>query len=73
MAPKKRNSTGAIKGTFVDVNSVKAGQVVSVKGKVMTKSGLMILDCTSIFLFLSILAHYGISAFPLLVSASTFP
>ena len=41
MAPKKRTSTGTVKNSMVELKSVKEGQVVSVSGKVMTKSGLM--------------------------------
>jgi hypothetical protein len=47
MAPKKRKSTGEIKTNFVALSDVKPGQVVSVKGKVMTKTGVMIFGCTS--------------------------
>ena len=41
MAPKKRSSTGAVKTAFVDIKDVKPGQTVSVKGKVLSKSGTM--------------------------------
>ena len=43
MAPKKRSSTGSVKTAFVEIKDVKPGQTVSVKGKVMTKSGTMTL------------------------------
>ena len=49
MAPKKRTETRALKGTFKALSNVKAGQVVTVKGKVMTKSGVMVFDCTSTY------------------------
>ena len=43
MAPKKRTSTGTVKTAFVEIKDVRPGQTVSVKGKVMSKSGTMIL------------------------------
>ena len=39
MAPKKRSSTGSVKTAFVEIKHVKPGQTVSVKGKVLSKSG----------------------------------
>jgi len=41
MAPKKSTSSGTVKNAVVAFKSVSEGQVVSVSGKVMTKSGLM--------------------------------
>ena len=43
MAPKKRTSSGTVKTAFVEIKDVRPGQTVSVKGKVMSKSGTMIL------------------------------
>ena len=43
MAPKKRTSTGSVKTAFVEIKDVKPGQTVSVKGKVLSKSGTMTL------------------------------
>ena len=43
MAPKKRSSTGSVKTAFVEIKDVKPGQTVSVKGKVLSKSGTMTL------------------------------
>ena len=43
MAPKKRSSTGSVKTAFVDIKDVRPGQTVSVKGKVLSKSGTMTL------------------------------
>ena len=46
MAPKKRTSSGTVKNAVVELKNVKEGQVVSVSGKVMTKSGLMTKSAT---------------------------
>ena len=43
MAPKKRSSTGSVKTAFVDIKDVRPGQIMSVKGKVLSKSGTMTL------------------------------
>ena len=43
MAPKKRSSTGSVKTAFVEIKDVRPGQTVSVKGKVLSKSGTMTL------------------------------
>jgi len=41
MAPKKRTSSGTVKHVVVEMKTIKEGQVVSVSGKVMSKTGLM--------------------------------
>ena len=41
MAPKKRTSSGTVKHAVVELKTIKEGQVVSVSGKVMSKTGLM--------------------------------
>ena len=54
MAPKKRTSTGEIKTTFDTLSVARVGNDQNFKGKIMTKSGLMILACTSThFMFLA--------------------
>ena len=50
MASKKRTSTGNVKNALVRLRTVKEGQIVSVQGKVMSKTGVMIFGCT-IFTF----------------------
>ena len=51
MAPKKRRSTVNVKNALVELKTVKEGQIVSVQGKVMSKTGVMICGC-KIFFFL---------------------
>ena len=46
MAPKKRTSSGTVKNALVQLKNVKEHQVVSVSGKVMSKSGLMTKSAT---------------------------
>ena len=41
MAPKKGTSSGTVKNAVVELKTVKEGQVVSVSGKIMSKTGLM--------------------------------
>ena len=41
MAPQKRISSGTVKNAVVELKTVKEGQVVSVSGKIMSKTGLM--------------------------------
>ena len=45
MAPKKRTSTGTVKNALVQLRTVKEGQIVSVQGKIMSKTGVMICGC----------------------------
>ena len=52
MPPKKRTSSGEIKTNFDALNVASVGSEQSFKGKVMTKSGLMILGCTSTYFML---------------------
>ena len=52
MVPKKRTSTGAVKSAFVAVKNVKDGQTVSVKGKVMRKSGILNFDCKKSYFYI---------------------
>ena len=41
MAPKSRISSGTVRHAVVKMKTIKEGQVVSVSGKVMSKTGLM--------------------------------
>ena len=50
MAPKKRTSSGTVKNALVQLKTVKEGQIVSVQGKVMSKTGVMICGCKIFFL-----------------------
>ena len=50
MAPKKRTSTGTVKNAVVQLRTVKEGQIVSVQGKAMSKTGVMICGCTMFFM-----------------------
>ena len=45
MAPKKRTSTANVKNALVKLKTVKEGQIVSVQGKIMSKTGVMICGC----------------------------
>ena len=41
MAPKKRTSSGTVKHVVVELKTIKEGQIASVSGEVMSKTGLM--------------------------------
>ena len=41
MPPKKRTSAGTVKNAVVGLKTIKEGEVVSVSGKVMSKTGIM--------------------------------
>ena len=50
MAPKKRTSTRTVKNAMLELKTVKEGQIVSVQGKIMSKTGVMICGCKILFL-----------------------